>query len=283
MADTEIEASRTLMELPKGGFNFSGNFEKDVDDIMRRYGLWIMRSLLRVFATEAARFTPPNMGKSTIEDKYYYRPILTLIKLVRGEYRRTYATPQDKEMLKQGYNFKVLNTRYKKHQKGEAYAYTKDIKEAKTLSRIKNRGLARYSWAGALNNKASEMYLDKKNVNSGHFMEIELPLIFKRLVRQSPDISKYNFISRAMTYRGGVVTVQIENKLAQSERYCAIAVARGTAAVDRWQSKFFDAVKNKCQDDIIKMLKKTKLFNVKFVVEDKKNEGNIERNMEWKR
>lgn len=271
MADNRI-VSKTPMSLDTN-FSFNNdpkftrqqNYQKDVDDVMKKYGLWIMRSLIRVFAQTAARFTPPNMGKSIIDEKYYFRPILGLIKLVRGEYRRTYATPLDKEMIKQGYRFKVLNTKYKKHQKGEAFAYTKDLKEAQILSRIENRGLARYSWSGAINNKAAEYYEDRANQFKRGFVEVQLPQIFKRLQRKSPHITKFNFAKRAMTYRQGVINVQITNMLAQSERYCQIAVAQGGAAVDRWKNKFFNAVKNQCQEDIVKILKKTKLSYIKFV------------------
>lgn len=269
MAEDQQEVSRIFQSLPPKGFNFTDDFASNIDGIMKKYGLWIMRSMLRVFATEAARFTPPNMGKSIIDEKYYYRPILTLTKLVRGEYRRTYATPQDKEMLKQGYNFKVLNTRYKKHKKGEAYAYTKDIKEAKILSRIRNRGLARYTWAGVINNKISEMYTDKSNRRRNSFMEAELPLIFQRLSKESPNITKYQLAGRAMTYRNGVFTAYIENMMTESERYCSVAVKRGGIAVDRWKDKFVEAVRNQCEDDIIKMIKRTKLFSVKFVSDKK--------------
>lgn len=238
--------------------------QQAIDDTMKKYGLWILRSMLRVFCQTAAKYTPPNIGRTVIEQKYYTRPIQGLIKLARGGYPRSTFTAQDREALRSGYVFKVLNTKYRAHKRGEAFAYTKGINEAKRLAKIQNRGLARYTWAVAMNTKSIDSYEDAKNRFSSGFHVIEESPIFKRLTRKSPNITKYRFGERAITYRYGVIHMRVINKLSQSERYNVIAAQRATAQVLKWTDRFFSKVKNKLASDVVKMLEKTKLTNIKL-------------------
>ena len=67
MADKTL----TPVQFP-GQIHYNQNLtdQQAIDDTMKKYGLWIMRSMARVFCETAARFTPPNIGKSYIDEKY---------------------------------------------------------------------------------------------------------------------------------------------------------------------------------------------------------------------
>ena len=191
--------------------------EQAVDDTIKKYCLWIMRSMAKVFCQTAAKFTPPNMGKSYIDEKYYYRPVQDLALLAKGEYKPYHATKADYQALRKGYKFRVLNTKVG-HKRNEVYAYCRGINEAKRVSRIQNRGLARYTWGNALNNKGMHWSEGRMDQFQHSQIEVELPPIFKRLERKSPNITKYNFGSRQMSFRGGVFNMKILNRL--RKLYC---------------------------------------------------------------
>ena len=109
------------------------------------------------FATAAAKYTPPNIGKANIDKKYYDRPIQDLAILARGGYPRYHASKKDFQMLRNGYKFRIMNTKYR-HRKDEAvFAYAKGINEAKKLARIQTRGLSKYSWGANLNNTKEDL------------------------------------------------------------------------------------------------------------------------------
>ena len=116
------------------------------------------------FSATAARYTPPNMGRANIENKYYTRPIYSLTDLAKGlvrteRGRRVYATKEDFAALRAGFKYKVVNTKYRlaRELKHKAIGYTKGINEAKRLARIENRGLSKYSWGSMLNNTKEDI------------------------------------------------------------------------------------------------------------------------------
>lgn len=258
-------ASKTEWKFQPVSFKGIDNQYAAVNRVIKRYSAFIATKMARVFAETAARFTPPNMGKANIEEKYYYRPVQELTKLAKGEYPPYHATRADFAALRQGFKFRVLNTKLG-HRKNEVYAYTKGINEAKRVSRIQNRGLSRYTWGDALNNHAEEIF-QMQAQNGGLILETNLPPIFHRLAKKSPNITKYHFgYSSAKIQKGKEATyhVQVVNKLADSERYCRIAIERGTMAVNRWSNKFFNACKNRLQRDVTKLIEDTKLYFVKF-------------------
>ena len=253
----------TPVQFP-GQIHYDKNLSQQqaINDTMKKYGLWIVRSMVRVFCQTAAKFTPPNMGKSYIDEKYYYRPVQDLAKLAKGEYKPYHATVADYAALRAGFKFRVLNTKVG-HKRNEVFAYTRGINQAKAISRIENRGLARYTWGNALNNKG--VYWAERNlVVDKASIEIELPPIFKRLERKSPNITKFNFGSRELGYRNGVITMKVLNRLSQSERYCQIAVSKARAEVNKWTTKFFNKVKNKMEADVVKMIQNTKMSYVTY-------------------
>lgn len=259
-------AEKTLVPVKfPGQIHYDKNLtdQQAINDTMKKYGLWIIRSMARVFCQTAAKFTPPNMGKSYIDEKYYYRPVQDLSLLAKGQYSPYHATKADYQALRKGYKFRVLNTKVG-HKKNEVYAYTRGINEAKRLARIENRGLARYTWGNALNNKGIHWSEGKMDQFVHSQIEVELPPIFKRLERKSPNITKFNFGSRQMSYRNGIISMTILNRLAQSERYCQIAVGKARAQVNKWTNKFFSKVKNRLEADVVKMIQNTKLSYVKY-------------------
>ena len=256
---------RTEWRKPNLSLKDANHFNHAVNRVIQKYSAWIATEMLRVFVATAARFTPPNMGKANIEEKYYYRPIQDLSLLAKGEYPPYHATRADYAALREGYKFRVLNTKIG-HKKNEVYAYTKGINEAKRVSRIQNRGLSRYVWGDALNNHAEEIFKLKAQTG-GKIVETDLPPIFHRLAKKSPNITKYHFGYATATWKRGAKAhydITIINKLSESQRYCRIAIERGSAEVNRWTNKFFDKVKRGLEDDVKKLLQNTHIYAVKF-------------------
>lgn len=254
-------------QIPNISFEGVQNQYHAVNKVLKYWSAWIAVSMLRVFAETAARFTPPSMGRANIENKYYYRPVQDLIKLSKGEYPPYHATKQDYAMLRQGYKFRVLNTKIG-HKKNEVYAYTKGINEAKRASRIQNRGLARYTWGDAVQNATLRNLKEMTAVGAEQGVKIEtnLPPIFHRLVKKSPNITKYHFgVAKAEWNTGKDATFHIEvvNTLSQSERYCQIAIERGTIAVNKWSNNFFSKVKARIEDEVKEIIEKTTISDKK--------------------
>lgn len=229
-----------------------------INKTLKHYAAFIATQMLRKFAETAARFTPPNMGKANIEQKYYSRPIQDLVKLSKKEYPHYYASKADYAALREGYKFRILNTKVG-HKRNEVYAYARGINEAKRVAKIQNRGLARYTWGEAVLNSTLSNKKDFADIR----VETTLPPIFHRLVKKSPNIAKYHFGEAHAEWETGAKPhfhIQVINKLAQSERYCKIAIERGTLEVQKWTNKFFNSVKNKLDKDIEKMIEDTRLY-----------------------
>lgn len=256
---------RTEWKKPNLTLTDTTHFNHAVNRVIKHYSAWIATEMLRVFTATAARFTPPNMGKANIEQKYYFRPVQDLTLLAKGEYAPYHATKADYAALREGFKFRVLNTKVG-HKRNEVYAYTKGINEAKRVSRIQNRGLARYTWGDALNNHAEEV-MKIQAQKGGKIVETDLPPIFHRLAKKSPNITKYHFGYAMATWKRGAnaqYNITVINKLTEVEKYCTIAVEKGTMEVNRWTNKFFDKVKHNLEADVKKLLQNTKIYAVKF-------------------
>lgn len=256
---------RTLWQKPKIDIAGAENQYQAVNRVMKYWGFTIATAMLRVFVDTAARFTPPNMGHANIEEKYYYRPVQQLSKLAKGEYEPYHATKEDFAAMRAGFRFRVLNTKLG-HKKNEVYAYTRGINEAKRVSRIQNRGLARYTWGDALNNHSEEIF-QMQAERGGKIVETDLPPIFHRLAKKSPNITKYHFGYAYGSYVRGKdahVEIGLVNKLTNKQGYATIAVEKGTVAVNRYINKLFGKIKNRLEADVYKLLDDTKLYKVKF-------------------
>lgn len=225
--------------------------EDRINYFFTKYATAIYIGACMRFSQVAAKYTPPNMGRANIEEKYYYRPIQDLSKLAKGEYPPYHATKADYAALRDGYKFRVLNTK-KGHKKNDVYAYCKGINEAKRASRIAMRGLAKYSWGSMINNTQEDMI---NQLNKGiAVQDIDiyqvkvLPPIFTRLARKSPAITRLNW----GTYSKQIVVseqnvkkidITIKNRLAQIERYGLIAIKRGLMAAEKYCAQIFAGAK----------------------------------------
>lgn len=240
------------------------------------YTEYVARMMLRKFSEVAAKYSPPNIGKTTIDQKYYYRPIYKLEDLAKGlctteRGRRVYATKEDYAALRAGMKFKVVNTKYGT-KKGTAYAYTKGINEAKRASRIQNRGLTKYSWGSILNtfttnnlrtlNRPTKFGILSQKRGGGTYqlerrtlIQTELPPIFKRLEKKSPNIVKYRWgsVNWATNPSGTKIKFTIFNKMTEVERYCDIAIRQGVNAAIKESNRLINFIRDDAADKIEKM------------------------------
>lgn len=240
------------------------------------YTEYVARMMLRKFSEVAAKYSPPNIGKATIDQKYYYRPIYKLEDLAKGlcrteRGRRVYATREDYAALRAGMKFKVVNTKYGT-KKGTAYAYTKGINQAKRASRIQNRGLTKYSWGSILQtfttnnmrtlNRPTNFGILAESRQGGAYqlerrtlIQTELPPIFKRLEKKSPNIVKYRWgsVNWATNPSGTRIKFIIFNKMTEVERYCDIAIRQGVNAAIKESNRLLNFIRDDAADKIEKM------------------------------
>ena len=239
-----------------------------------QYTEYVGRMMLRKFAEVAAKFSPPNIGKATIDAKYYMRPIIKLDDLAKGlvrteRGRRLYATKEDFAALRRGMKFKIMNTKYRV-KKGTVYAYAKGINEAKRLARIQNRGLTKYSWGSIIttfstrNVQSISQHTDYGTVDQNgrrltrtSLYTTDLPPIFSRLERKSPNIKKYRwgFAEYDISPNGRKIDFTIQNRLAEVERYCDIAIRQGVNASVRELRRLIGYIQNNMADRIEKVFK----------------------------
>lgn len=234
------------------------NIEQRINSFFKKYGNWVCIGMALKFSQAAAKFTPPNIGKAYIDPKYYSRPIYSLEDLAKGlvrtaRGRRIHATREDFAALRNGFKFKVVNTKYRasRMERMTAVAYTKGINEAKRLARIENRGLSKYSWGGMMNN--SEEAIQKQFDEGIHPLQLSvfklgnLPPIFQRLLRKSPSIQKYNWGTYDWDFRPSPRDVKkieftVENRLAQIEAYGRLAISKGINAASRYCNSIWRGV-----------------------------------------
>lgn len=243
------------------------------------YTVQVGKMMLRKFAETAARYSPPNMGKANIQNKYYYRPVYKLEQLAKGLIRTEkgrvlHATREDYAALRAGMKFKVVNTKHGT-KKGVAFAYTKGINEAKRLSRIENRGLTKYSWGSIINTfmkkdlmalnrptKFEALSWDKSKeslvpLSRRALYTTDLPPIFERLRQKSPNIAKYRWgnVRTNVSNSGTKIQFRIQNNLAEVQSYCRIAIERGTNAAINEVNKLVKYIKDDAVDKIDKFFK----------------------------
>lgn len=187
-------------------------FEKNVNQFMIEAQSRTKEILVNVapdFSSNAAKYTPPNMGKGSIEKKYYTRPILLLTKLIAGGYDGLTANAEDREQLKKKMKFKVLYTK-SGIKKGTAFAYTKTMAQAKKAAKIINRGLSRVMWGKDLQSIGSNV-----------------PASLQRLIRKCPGLSNLNFNKVSIRSENDETSVVVENDVKNVERYAKIAEKYG--------------------------------------------------------
>lgn len=225
-----------------------GTIEQRIQNFFRKYGDYVLIGMSMKFAETAARYTPPQIGKAYIDKRFYYRPIQDLTLLSKGGYPPYHATKADYKALRDGYKFRVLNTKVG-HKKNEVYAYCKGINEAKRLSRIANRGLSRYSWGAAINNTKQD--IENKQAqgempwNWNIYRATTLPPIFQRLASQSPSIKKYQWGSYDWyNDKNGTNKIiwTVRNRLTQIQRYGQLAIRQGLKVAKKYTEAIFKGI-----------------------------------------
>lgn len=181
----------------------------------------ILKKSTIVFANAAAKKTPPDIGSYRIKKERYFRPVISLKKLLAGEYGKYTASEIDRGQFSRGMRYKVINDR--KRNENAAYAYTKTLADAKALSRIKTRGLSKTMWGKSLTQ-----------------IGVDVPLGIQRLISQSPRLSELPYSRTSYGKEPNVQYVEITNQAKNIERFGKMAERAGEKAVARelkWRLK----------------------------------------------
>lgn len=211
-----------MANIPKGlkpnssrSIKFDWNteeFEKNLEELRKEIKFDTKDILIRnapKFTEAAAKYTPPTLGKNTIDKTRYERPILVLSRLVNGGYSDFKPTQEDINQLRKKMVYKVLYTKAGVP-KGTAYAYCKTKGQAKKLSKIKTRGLARVMWG-----KGMEQ-IGAKTPNS-----------ILRLIKKSPEISSMNYSKQSIINSNDETSLIFENSAKFIERISVLAKRQG--------------------------------------------------------
>ena len=210
------------MPLPKGLKNNSTKkiktewdqteFDKNAKKLIEKIPVEISDILVKtapIFVSTAARWTPPSMGKSTIEKKFYERPYLILARLVKGGYAKMKPTKEDVEQYKRKMVYKVLDTR-KGKPKGTAYAYCKTKGELKRLLKIETRGLARVMWG-----------TDLESIGA------QIPSSILRLIKKAQKLKHLNFNEINISSEEDETTLNVINSAKNIDSIASMAKAQG--------------------------------------------------------
>jgi len=161
------------------------------------------------FADGAAKATPPSIGKSSIEKRFWTRPIFALGKLVRNQYPNHKATKEDYEAYRKGLKYKVLYTK-SGIKKGTAFAYVKTKAQAKKAAKIETRGLSRVMWG--------------KDLSS---IGAAIPNTLLKILSKSTRLNSLNLNQVRMTAENDEQGVEITNNVSAIERYARKAEMAG--------------------------------------------------------
>lgn len=207
----------------------------------------ILRSIAKTFVTTASRYSPPGkrgkkLGTASIATEKYYCRIIDLIASQKDPNVKKRPRKEDFPYIQKGYKYKVLRNKYR--QKMQVIGYAKSLRTAKRMARIKNRGLAKYSWGTLLMNFRGKNMATSPNEQlrfEGYegnlsFNPQNIPT-FRLLAQKSPNITRYRWgaIWVKEDIQHARWSMRLKNDLADSNAYCRIAVRRGTkAAKNRW-------------------------------------------------
>lgn len=276
-------------------FRGISDFKQNINQFMKQNWIVVCESLIRKFVQTAAIYSPPGkrggrkLGSANIDEVYYWRPVYDLVQLSKGlcktsKGRVLHATKEDYAALRNGYKYKIMNTKYRV-KRGTVYAYAKSKSEAKRLSRIKNRGLAKYSWGTALNNITgraigaanrtgpSKKYVPKPQwyTHARGLYEVGLPPIFKRLEKKSPNLKKFKLGVVDYTERQqGSIHITVVNILAEIQKYGQIAIRQGALAVEKQWNAMHNLVQKGTAEAMEKMYDKFFKFELKKITEVEK-------------
>lgn len=207
----------------------------------------MLRSIAKTFVTTASRYSPPGkrgkkLGTASIDSKYYYCKIVDLMESMHDPNVRKHPRKEDYKYIRQGYKFKVIRNKYR--QKPQTIGYAKSLRTAKRMARIKNRGLAKYSWGTLLMNYRGTNLSTSKNSQlgidgQGRDISVNPENIptFRLLAQKSPNIRRYRWgdITIKEDIQNAKWTMRLRNNLAESYAYCRIAINKGSKdAVNKW-------------------------------------------------
>lgn len=242
----------------------------DTVKFLQQYTMPMTKGVARQFLTVASKYSPPGtwkrkknkesgewetkwgLGKAGIAHYMYYCRIIDMRKAY-NDYRKKKRTgssekvdklyPKDIDMMKQGFKYKVITNKYRKHPQ-ETKGWFKNINLARHAARIPLRGLAKYSWGSLLNNFTGNLIKQSRQStpytldNKVGLYETELPDIFKKLAKESPGIVRYRwgFVKIfANDMVNGKWKMTIRNRLAEVQQYCMIAAKMGAkSAISYW-------------------------------------------------
>lgn len=103
----------------------------------------ILYGAAKQFSQYASLYAPPNLGKKTLDEKYYKRKLFYLPTEIKNNENR--SKQKDLEMLKQGFLFKILK-KIPLSKKFDVLYFKKKTGKVKKLLKIANRGLLRASF-----------------------------------------------------------------------------------------------------------------------------------------
>lgn len=183
------------------------------------------------FAKQASKYTPPCIGKNSIEKKYYTRPILVLKTLINGGYADFKATKQDVEQFRiNKMKFKILNTK-KGVEKDTAFGYCKTKSQAKKMAKIANRGLARVLWGKSL-----------PEINA------QIPNNIFRLMNKSPNMTNKRLSITSYDQKDEEETITINNKFTNLSSFGKLAQKHGLKKVTSYINKKIKQIAEKNQE-----------------------------------
>lgn len=181
------------------------------------------------FVKNAAKNSPPQIGKASISREFYTRPILNLIKLARGEYNAYRFTQQDSIALKNKMIFKIINTK-KGVKKNTAFGYAKTQAQAKKLAKIQTRGNLRYQWGKNLNDIGGK-----------------IPTSILALQRKAKALKDLDYNKIYFTDNKSTVIIQNAADFA-TEGVLSIAIKAGLRNVRRLVNKYRKQISAKIDD-----------------------------------
>lgn len=229
----------------------------DVTRFWQTFTTPILKSLARTFCITATKYSPPGrpgkqLGTLKISQMYYYTDIIDMAEVLKNpnspaKLKKFYAV-----MMAKGFKYTIIYTKYRKRRRPLGYAKT--YAEAMQIARIKNRGLAKYSWGSLLNNFSGAEVKRSKEFNTHNLdwrvglYETELQATYKNLAAKSPSIAKYRWGTiriSADDMSNSKWSMDVNNNLTQSEQYCRIAVQKGQEAVLKQWRAIGQAINNR--------------------------------------
>lgn len=233
----------------KPSFN-DPNMWLDSAKFFRALSIPILKSLMRTFTVAAAKYTPPGdkgkkLGVTTIPHQKYFCLIIDLEEQLKNPPKKLSKDILriDKIQFEKGYKFKIIRNKF--NEKPQFLGFAKNIRYAKHMARIENRGLFKYSWGTLLNTFNKQMIDQSHKYNQFTKDDValyrtEYPPVFRTLAKKSPSIKKWSWgviKGTPLDMQNAKWRIDGYNNIAESFAWGQIAVKRGIeAALHSWKS-----------------------------------------------